>query len=363
MIFYLYYYLSSFLITLITLRNININRNKNYEKYVLFIIIFITIIIISLRYETGGDWKRYLYLYSVNSEVTFMSLWSWDEPLYKLISFLTYEIYPNQINLFQFVCCVIFFSSVTPFLISQKSPMLAFTFLLFPGIYIVLIGFERQALALGVLMLAYTHLNNKNNVHGIILIIISFLLHKSAIIFYPLIIFIFINYNFSLFFRQFWFYIFNIAMIILLYFITSLDLTFLDKAPLFNSYIQDNNSSNSRGVFFRLIPTFISIFIYSFYIYKNNLRSMPKWIDYNYLIGLFVIYFTFFGFLTLADRINYYLIPFNIFLLISICFDKNNNIVISKIYLCFIMYLVMLLIWLGLSEFSYKMWQPFMLVF
>ena len=136
---------------------------------------------------------------------------------------------------------------------------------------------------------------------------------------------------------------------------------YLYSFKLIQSYII-NNESISPGLFYRLIPTLLSFFF--MLIFFNEEYETDCWILFFYLLILSIFLCIFFGFFTLADRLNYYTLPFQIIIFLFVM-EKINDPFIKNLYIYSLelFYLSILIIWLLFSNYSKDNWQTYTTIF
>ena len=344
------------------------DANSKY-KYIFFLMLFFIIFFFcAFRYNVGGDWKRYLYLYNNNS-FTLKDFFFKKEGLFFLISNFSNSITKN-ILLSNIIFAIIFFLSILPFFMSKKNPALSLIIFLPLGVFVLHMGFIRQSLALSLIILSIYFYKEKYFKTSFFFIISSIGFHSSAAIFLFVILSHYLNFKI----RNNYFYIltgiitlFIILIIIFKYYynigfdIKSLVSDNIYSIKLIQSYII-HNQSTSPGLFYRIIPTLILFFIMILIFNKEN--ENDYWFLFFYLLILFIFLSVSLGFFTLADRLNYYTLPFQIIIFLLII-EKINNNFIKKLYIHSIqlLYLSILLIWLLFSKFSKDNWQNYTTIF
>ena len=171
MIYYILYLLLSFLSVFV------IRIRQNQKIYVLLISVLIILFFQSLRWRTGTDWMPYFDEFKY-------SLYSYNrsdfEPLYKLL---------NQfIRLFtdNYTCFLIFECAINLFFIISflkympiTNPMLGLVYFFVISIFPI-----RYTLASSIILCSYNYILNKKFIHFCLLIILAFLIHRTAIVFF-----------------------------------------------------------------------------------------------------------------------------------------------------------------------------------
>ena len=181
----------------------------------------------------------------------------------------------------------------------------------------------------------------------------------SSIIFYP-----FLLFKKSLSTRLFSIFLlisFAMPVILYLYSASGINIFNINNINLIRSYLIKNESV-SIGVFYRIIPSLIAFLV--FIIYLKNFKILNNYGILQFFSILFVITFCliFFGFTTLADRINFYLIPYQVLIFNEFysMYERNSKLKLLSISF---MYFAILIIWLTLSDYSQSNWQNYSTIF
>lgn len=322
-------------------------NNKIRISWILISIFFI--LLIGLRYEVGCDWSPYLNYYNQIDNMTFSEVFLvnyYVEPGHKLINWLSSKfnlgIYGvNSIYSSIFIYGLIKFSRAQPY------PLIAFTAAIPYLIIVVSMGYSRQSVALGFILLALSDLNKDSFYKYIFLIIVSAMFHKSAILMLPLSILI----NKKKFLSE------SLIIIIPIFFL-SWQFILDDKLiPFYRDYIIQQMQSS--GTYLRIIMNIIPAIILFFYKkeWNNNFN------DYSYWSWMAIISIVSIGFIqfasTAVDRIGLYFIPLQlvVFSRLPILAKKNfepNFIKMSII----LFYSVVLFVWLNFASHA-KCWLPY----
>ena len=359
-------YISLFILSCLSTYLFNIE--SKYRNVFFFMIFSFIFFFCAFRYNVGGDWKRYLYLFD-NNNIFLKGLFLKKDSIFFFLSNFSKLIIKN-IFFNNLIISIIFFLSILPFLISKKNPALSLTIFLPLGVFILHMGFIRQSLALSLIILSIYLYEQKFFYKSFFFIILSIGFHFSAILFLFVILFHYINVkvkyknfillavtvNLLIIFFIISNYFYNINFVII-----SFAQDYLYSFKLIQSYII-HNESISPGLFYRLIPTLLSIFF--MLIFFNEEYETDCWILFFYLLILSIFLCICFGFFTLADRINYYTLPFQIMIFLFVM-EKINDPFIKNLYIYSLelFYLSILIIWLLFSNFSKDNWQIYTTIF
>ena len=381
-------YISVFFLTAIS--SLVFDKKNNQLNKLLFLLLLIFIFCFAtFKYQIGGDWKRHEFLYSFFAQIELnFNVLLGKEFLYTIISDVFYSLSTNIIYLNTFYG-FIFFSSLYLFLIHQKLPFLSLC-LFFPvGIVMMQMGIVRQSLALSMLMLFFLSIQKKKKFYSIITFYFAVGFHISAFIFFPLLILNifslsinFIKYKIPFLF----FYMLTILLLICinLMHIFNLQLPYdantiirfifglafdLENSPtwpnLFSivfSYIVINETVN-LGWFLRFTPSVIALLIYIYSITKLNYEK-NLFLDYSLIIALFCIFLYSFGFSTLSDRINYFLVPFYVTVFSNYTYNSigERYFLIKKLFFIGLLSIIFSS-WLLFSPFAKSNWMPYNSIF
>ena len=345
-------------------------KKKSEEIFIVFFsLILILIIFSSLRYHVGGDWKRYTLLFNEIQYFDLRMIMQRDL-MFNLVSIVSHTII-DKVFIQNIFLSLIFFLSLTPFLLNQKLSLLAITIFLPLGVFILHLGYVRQSVALSLLILCYFFIDQKRIYAGLLLFVISASFHLSSVIFFPLFIPLFFNKIFFL--CEKYFFNFNLIFLLLIILIKCIAVLNVQYYQLFyyeashdsdiygliRSYILLNEST-SYGFVYRCLPSIFLVFIF-FKIYNSEkIQTTKIWIGYNFILTIICFYLFLFGFSTLADRINFYLIPLQIYIFANYCYNnRTSSFHIKKTIFVLSMYFTVLFCWLHFSPFSKKNWQVY----
>lgn len=344
------------------------NNELKYRNVFFFMIFSFIFFFCAFRYNVGGDWKRYLHLFD-NNQIFLKDFFLKKDGIFFYLSNFSKSIIKN-IFFNNLINSMIFFLSILPFLIFKKNPALSLTIFLPLGVFILHMGFIRQSLALSLIMLSIYLYEQKFFYKSFFFIILSIGFHFSAILFLFVILFHYLNLkvkykyfillavitNLLIIFFTIFKYYFNIN-----FELNTFSQDYLYSFKLIQSYIIDNEST-SPGLFYRLIPTLLSFFFILFFFNKEN--ETDCWILFFYLLILSIFVCISLGFFTLADRLNFYTLPFQIIIFLFVL-EKINDPLIKNLYIYSLelFYLSILIIWLLFSKYSKDNWQIYTTIF
>ena len=325
-------------------------KNQNIFKFSLFLIL---LLFMGLKYYVGGDWGTYSVLFSGinNLQINFRNLN--NDYGYYFLNLLFYNLGFSffSINIIAAGICLYGIH----LLATRYLNYFLFILILTPYfIFIILMGYTRQSISIGLFLISISLLYKNNNLKNLLLyfflIFLAFLFHKSSIILFLIPLFtIKINFlSFSILLNLFF------AFLLILLFVVFHD-RFLDRLEYF--FI---NSYSTTGAYYRTLIIFLFSTTYLILLkrfkfpYKNSLNYIILIITIaicslicispsTVIIDRFLLYF-------------YFIIPLFI---ISIMKHSKNDLNKSIIVYCSIIsgFLLMIL-WFNFATNS-NSWVPY----
>jgi len=154
-----------------------------------WIIIVILSIIIGLRHQVGGDWSGYLNIYNLIDSADFVSS---DISLMMDPGYLYLNIIASNLGIgvygVNFVAALVFSYGLATFCRQLPRPLLALAISIPYLTIVVAMGYSRQSLALGISMIAFSHLRHDRVWKFTFLILLAVTFHKTAIALIPLLL-------------------------------------------------------------------------------------------------------------------------------------------------------------------------------
>jgi len=139
---------------------------------------------IGLRHQVGGDWGSYLRYLNEASVMTLPEILVRGDPGYYLINWLVARLGGN-IYLVNLVCGISLMTGVIVFARQQPLPSLAFLVAVPYLIIVVGMGYSRQAVALGFILLGLAALANGRTRRFVVWVLVGAAFHKSAVLLLP----------------------------------------------------------------------------------------------------------------------------------------------------------------------------------
>jgi hypothetical protein len=258
-------------------------------------------VMIGLRYRVGGDWGAY-FLYLEQARI--MSLaetLARDDPGYRLLNVLGL-VTGGDIVFVNFVSALVFSIGLVAFCRSTPRPWLALTVAIPYLVVVVSMGYTRQSVAIGLVMLGLVAAGRKKPLLFVFWILMAGLFHKSAIVMLPLIALTAT--------RNRWL----IVLIVAVTGAVAYTVLLQDHADnLIRNYIEAQYAS--AGALIRLAMNAVPAAL--FLIYRKRIIITPSeyaiWRLFSVIsLLLFLAYFTT-GASTALDRLALYMIPLQLF--------------------------------------------------
>ena len=325
-------------------------RYRSSIDLFVFLWIVVLTLIIGFRDEVGGDWINYLLIFELLENKSFTELFesTQDDPLYNIINWLSssfsWGVY--GVNL---ICASVFSYGLAAFCKKLPRPWLGLTIAAPYLVLVVAMGYTRQSLALGFIMLGLAALTDQKIRKFLIYVLIAAMAHKSAILLLPIAALAATRNRLSILIGMFFLSIAG-------YFI------FLADAMEFFIYGYITLSYQSEGALVRLlmnaIPAFFLVIFLKRFKFRPEEERIWAWLGII-SIGMFLMYFIFPSSSAL-DRVALYMLPIQIvvFSYLPDIFTKNNT--FSSLFVCIVVFYCALIqfVWLNYAVNSWA-WIPY----
>jgi hypothetical protein len=252
-------------------------KQQEQDNFILFYVFaFFYVFISGFRDMIGGS---DVYIYGEVYEVPMLQLFSFDK-FEK--GFLLYYAFLKQISddrYFLFIITALIMALLHFRAIKRYSPLVYFSlFIFFCKFFLMSFIYLRQGLAMGILWLTLPYIKEKKYFQFFVLVFIAYFLHRSAIIFLPIVFFV--HYKFKTF--QFFIITFVLIIIVISPIGTLLSGFFSDQleSEKLNAYVAINTGLNYFYLFEVVLLTVLAL-NYREEFYKNREST----IVFNGLVG------------------------------------------------------------------------------
>lgn len=312
--------------------------------------LFITFLV-GLRYEVGADWEPYVLIFD---DIRYMNLGdalARTDPAYALINWMVgaagWDIW--VVNL---ICAAVFTWGLMTFAFRLPNPWLAIAAATPYLIVVVAMGYTRQGVAIGCLLIGLTAIQKESFAKFLFWLLIAATFHRSALVLLPLV---------GLAYTR------NRVLVILFGTIAAAMAYYLLVVSNLEAIIENytENDYESQGALIRImmniVPALLFLFTKSRYPVNESERKMWRNFAIAALASLPLFYVV--DVTTVLDRFALYMIPLQVFVLAwlpQIFGSKSgpNRLAISGVlvYSAFI-----LLVWLNYATHA-EFWLPYQIV-
>ena len=160
----------------------------NRQPRILFTIgALIMAALIGLRYQVGGDWLTYQFIYERAGPLDFFDAMSIGDPGYQAVNWIAYQL-GSQVWLVNSICAAIFVWGLFRLCRTQPMPWLAALVAVPYMVIVVAMGYTRQAVALGILMAGFAaYIRKPSPFLFAIYVLAAALFHRTAVVAFPVV--------------------------------------------------------------------------------------------------------------------------------------------------------------------------------
>lgn len=140
---------------------------------------------VGLRDEVGADWKAYVAIYNYVYSSNLLETLTYNDPGYSLVNWLAsrFNWGVHGVNL---ICAGIFLAGLIHFVRRQSMPLLALAVAMPVAVIMVSMGYTRQSVALGLVMVSLSALLEKKILQYLLWVLAAATFHRSAVLLAPL---------------------------------------------------------------------------------------------------------------------------------------------------------------------------------
>jgi hypothetical protein len=305
-------------------------------------------LLIGYRFEVGGDWGNYLRIYYDTFYVSLTEALSIGDPGHSLLNWISSQ---NEWGVFgvNLIYGAIFSYGLIAFCRNQQRPILTLAVAVPYLVIVVAMGYSRQGVAIGIIMLGFIALAQRKTLNFVLLIGIAALFHKSAVILLPLSIMT--NMMRKPIFTALWVGG-TMGLMYLLFLAESAD-------SLIENYIVAE--MDSEGAQIRVTMNALPALLFLWYRQNFNLQPEEKalWTWMSVMALMFVLLLAVSSSSTAVDRVALYFIPIQLYV-----FSRLPDVIASGLHrkaICFLVvsyYAAVLFVWLNYAGHS-NYWIPY----
>ena len=314
------------------------------------LIILALTLVVGFRYKVGGDWANYFRYLTGANNLTFADLAALEDPGYWALNVISvrFDLGITGVNT---LGAFIFSIGLVLFCRNLPRPWLALACAMPYLVTTVAMGYTRQAIALGLVMVGLVMLSRSRFAAFVIWVLLGALFHKSAVLMIPIA---------GLTISKNWFL--NVALVAggtyLGYYFLLAD----SVSQLVQTYTDENFESS--GAFIRLAMNALPAVLFLLYNRKFMITPSEKklWTIISLIsIGMFIAFFLT-NLSTALDRMALYFIPLQLVAFarlpdaIGRPGGRNQNIVAGIL----LYYAAVMFVWLNFATHS-RYWVPYQL--
>mgnify|MGYP000055709251 FL=1 len=314
------------------------------------LIILVLTIMIGFRYEVGGDWENYFrFLFDANN-LSFADLVTKRDPGYWALNVLSVRL-DLGITGVNTLGALIFSIGLVLFCRNLPRPWLALTCAIPYLVTVVAMGYTRQAIALGLVMVGFVMLSRSRFAAFVVWVLLGALFHNSAVLMIPLAALTISKNRFL-----------NVALVSVAAYLGYTVLLADSASRLVQNYTDENMQSS--GAFIRLAMNALPAVLFLLYHKKFMITPSEKKLWTIISLISVSIFFAFFptNLSTALDRVALYFIPLQLIVFaylpdaIGRPGELNQNIVASIL----LYYAAVMFVWLNFASHSH-LWVPYQL--
>lgn len=144
-------------------------------------------LMIGFRYEVGGDWETYEFMFAYARRIDIGRALEIGDPGYQILNWSIQSL-GGEIWLVNLVCGAIFAWGLIRFAQAEASPWMAVLVAIPYMVIVVAMGYSRQAVALGILMAGLASIKQTGSVlRFLAYVAAAAVFHKTAVVAFPLV--------------------------------------------------------------------------------------------------------------------------------------------------------------------------------
>jgi hypothetical protein len=144
-------------------------------------------LLLGLRYQVGGDWSSYEFIYQRAGPLHLLTALSIGDPAYQAVNWLSYQL-GGGVWLVNLICAAVFVWGLFRLCRTQPEPWLAVLVAIPYMVIVVGMGYTRQAVALGILMAGIAAvISGASALRFAVYVVAAALFHKTAVVGFPIV--------------------------------------------------------------------------------------------------------------------------------------------------------------------------------
>jgi hypothetical protein len=302
-------------------------------------------VLIGFRYEVGGDWSTYEFIYHRAGQLPFSEALAVGDPGYQAVNWFAYQL-SVDVWLVNLICGAIFVWGLFRLCRTQPHPWLGVVVAIPYMVIVISMGYTRQAVALGILMAGIAaFIRGASLFRFAFYVVVAALFHKTAVIGFPV-----------------------VALATQRNRLTNLLLVGAGGVALYDAFLGDamdhfvqnyiKTHYSSEGAAVRILMNMVAAII--FWIARSRLQfdslECKIWRNFSIASMISLVFLVMIPSSAAIDRISLYLIPLQIAVLarIPLVLRNRNFGTTSIVVYCFAVELV----WLNFAQFA-RLWVPY----
>jgi len=272
------------------------------------VLLLLVSIFVGFRYQVGGDWEIYLENQLNNSGLSFLNVIqnTIEDPGYEFLAWASDSVGFGIYGV-NFICAVLFSTGLIRFCRAQPRPWLALTLSIPYLVIVVAMGYTRQSVAIGLIMLALLSLEKYNLPAFFLQIAAGALFHKTAVVIIALALPSILSSG----------KLINKIFSLLLVFLIALSLFYTFLAPRLDFYVfgYEDQAMQSEGAAIRVAMVVIPAFIVVLFSQRFRLIASQQfvWLALAYASIACLVLLAVLKSSTVVDRLALYCIPLQMF--------------------------------------------------
>lgn len=302
-------------------------------------------LVIGFRYEVGGDWVAYLAYLERASLMTLPEVLMHGDPGYYLVNWVV-AAFGGNIYAVNLLCGSILMAGIATFARRQPLPSLALLVAVPYLITVVGMGYTRQAVALGFVLLGLVALSEGGMRRFAILVLIGAAFHKSAILMLPVAALASSN-------KRGW----NVFWVGVVSLIGGYLFLFDSVDTLWENYVEADYHSEGGliRVLMNAVPAVLYLSVHRYLVLQEDARRLWWWLSVFALACIPLVLIS----STATDRVALYLIPLQLIVFSRLHLITNDTLLRAYIVTVVIAYYAAVLaVWLFFATHAHA-WFPY----